>query len=55
VALDRAPVIAELCRPATGSPALGFAHVDDASTPRLVVFHDGRWLLRSFKDTGHLD
>jgi probable phosphoglycerate mutase len=47
-------IIAELCRQATGSRALAFAHVDNASVSRLVVFPSGRWLLHSFNDTTHL-
>ncbi|MEA2322073.1 MAG: 2,3-bisphosphoglycerate-dependent phosphoglycerate mutase [Solirubrobacteraceae bacterium] len=48
-------VIGELCRQATGSRPLAFVHVDNASVSRLVVFPSGRWLLRSFNDTTHLD
>jgi probable phosphoglycerate mutase len=33
---------------------MAFIHVDNASITRLVVFGDGRWLLRSFNDTTHL-
>jgi probable phosphoglycerate mutase len=47
-------VIGELCRQATGSRALAFVHVDNASVSRLVVFPSGRWLLHSFNDTTHL-
>jgi 2,3-bisphosphoglycerate-dependent phosphoglycerate mutase len=48
-------VIGELCRQATGSRALAFVHVDNASISRLVVFPSGRWLLRTFNDTTHLE
>jgi probable phosphoglycerate mutase len=48
-------VIGELCRQATGSRALAFVHVDNASISRLVVFPSGRWLLRKFNDTTHLE
>jgi probable phosphoglycerate mutase len=47
-------VIGEVCRQATGSRALAFVHVDNASVSRLVVFPSGRWLLRTFNETGHL-
>jgi probable phosphoglycerate mutase len=47
-------VIDELCRQATGAPGLAFIHVENASISRMVVFGDGRWLLRSFNDTTHL-
>jgi 2,3-bisphosphoglycerate-dependent phosphoglycerate mutase len=48
-------VIGELCRQATGSRPLAFVHVDNASISRLVVFPSGRWLLRTFNDTTHLE
>jgi len=48
-------VIGELCRQATGSRALAFVHVDNASISRLVVFPSGRWLLHTFNDTTHLE
>ena len=47
-------VIAEVCRQATGSRPLAFLGVDNCSITRLVVFSDGRWLLRGFNDTAHL-
>jgi probable phosphoglycerate mutase len=47
-------VIGELCRRATASPALAFVHAENTSISRIVVFADGRWLLRSFNDTAHL-
>lgn len=47
-------VIGELCHQATGSQRLAFAHAENSSVSRLVVFGDGRWLLRSFNDTSHL-
>jgi probable phosphoglycerate mutase len=47
-------VIGEICRQATGSRPFAFVHSDNASITRLVVFGDGRWLLRSFNDTAHL-
>lgn len=47
-------VIGELCRQATGSRPFAFVHADNGSITRIVVFADGRWLLRSFNDTAHL-
>jgi 2,3-bisphosphoglycerate-dependent phosphoglycerate mutase len=54
-AVLHAGVIGELCRQATGSRPLAFVHVDNASISRLVVFASGRWLLRTFNDTTHLE
>ena len=34
---------------------VAFVHVDNASISRLVVFRSGRWLLRTFNDTTHLE
>lgn len=47
-------VIGELARQATNAPRLAFVHAENTSISRLVVFGDGRWLLRSFNDTAHL-
>jgi probable phosphoglycerate mutase len=47
-------VIGELARQATNAPRLAFVHAENTSITRLVVFADGRWLLRSFNDTAHL-
>jgi probable phosphoglycerate mutase len=47
-------VIGELCRQATESRPFAFVHADNTSVSRLVVFGDGRWLLRSFNDVSHL-
>jgi probable phosphoglycerate mutase len=47
-------VIGEVCRQATGGRPFAFVHSDNASISRLVVFADGRWLLRSFNDVAHL-
>jgi probable phosphoglycerate mutase len=47
-------VIGELCREAAGAPALAFVHAENTSISRIVVFSDGRWLLRGFNDTAHL-
>ena len=48
-------IIGELCRQATGSRPFAFIHADNCSISRIVVFDDGRWLLRSFNDVTHLD
>jgi 2,3-bisphosphoglycerate-dependent phosphoglycerate mutase len=47
-------VIGELTRQATSAPRLSFIHAENTSITRIVVFADGRWLLRSFNDTSHL-
>jgi probable phosphoglycerate mutase len=47
-------VIGELARQATGAPRLAFVHAENTSITRIVAFADGRWLLRSFNDTSHL-
>src|SRR3954463_7074005 len=47
-------VIGELARQATRSRPFAFVHADNCSISRLVVFADGRQLLRSFNDTAHL-
>jgi len=54
VAVVHGGVIGDLCRQATGSRPFAFLHADNASLSRLVVFADGRWLLRSFNDVAHL-
>ena len=47
-------VIGELTRQATAAPRLAFIHAENTSITRIIVFADGRWLLRSFNDTSHL-
>jgi probable phosphoglycerate mutase len=54
VAVVHGGVIGELARQATRSRPFAFVHSDNASISRLVVFADGRQLLRSFNDTAHL-
>lgn len=54
VAVVHGGVIGELCRQATGGRPFAFVHSDNCSIHRLVVFGDGRLLLRSFNDTSHL-
>jgi probable phosphoglycerate mutase len=48
-------VIGEVCRQATASRPFAFVHSDNCSVSRLVVLPDGRWLLRTFNDTAHLN
>jgi 2,3-bisphosphoglycerate-dependent phosphoglycerate mutase len=48
-------VIGELCRQATDAPRLAFVHAENTSISRIVVFGDGRWLLRGFNDTAHME
>jgi len=54
VAVVHGAVIGELCRQATAARPFAFVHSDNCSISRLVVFEDGRWLLRSFNDVSHL-
>jgi probable phosphoglycerate mutase len=54
VAVLHGGIIGEICRQATGSRPFAFIHADNGSITRLVVFADGRWMLRSFNDTAHL-
>jgi probable phosphoglycerate mutase len=53
-AFVHAAVIGEICRQATASRPFAFIHADNGSLSRLVVFADGRWLLRAFNETNHL-
>lgn len=55
VAFAHGAVIGQLCAMATGSRPFAFVHADNGSISRLVVHEDGRWLLRSFNETRHLD
>ena len=55
VAFAHGAVIGQLCAMATASRPFAFIHVDNGSISRLVVHGDGRWLLRSFNETRHLD
>jgi probable phosphoglycerate mutase len=54
VAVVHGGVIGELARKATSSRPFAFVHADNCSITRLVVFADGRQLLRSFNDVAHL-
>lgn len=47
-------VIGEAMAVATGSRPFAFISADNASISRVAVF-DGRWLVRAFNDTAHLD
>ncbi|HEY2479065.1 MAG TPA: histidine phosphatase family protein [Solirubrobacterales bacterium] len=55
VAFAHGAVIGQLCAMATGSRPFAFIHADNGSISRLIVHEDGRWLLRSFNETRHLD
>jgi 2,3-bisphosphoglycerate-dependent phosphoglycerate mutase len=55
VAFAHGAVIGQLCAMATDSRPFAFIHADNGSISRLVVHDDGRWLLRSFNETRHLD
>ena len=54
VAVVHGGVIGEIARTATSSRPFAFVHADNCSISRLVVFADGRQLLRSFNDVAHL-
>jgi probable phosphoglycerate mutase len=54
IAVIHGAVIGQLCRHATASRPFAFVHSDNCSVSRIVVFDDGRWLLRSFNDISHL-
>ena len=54
VAVVHGGIVGELCRQATGSRPFAFIHADNCSISRIVVFADGRWLLRTFNDITHL-
>jgi probable phosphoglycerate mutase len=55
VAFVHGGVIGELCRQATASRPFAFIGSDNCSISRLVVLGDGRWVLRCFNDTAHLE
>jgi probable phosphoglycerate mutase len=55
VAFAHGAVIGQLCSMATDSRPFAFIHADNGSISRLVIDGDGRWLLRSFNETRHLD
>ena len=55
VAIIHAGVIAEACRQVTGSQAFAFLYAENGSLTRLLRLASGRWTLRSFNDTAHLD
>jgi probable phosphoglycerate mutase len=48
-------VIGEICRLATDCRPFAFSFAENGSLTRLVVLGDGRWLLRGFNETTHLD
>lgn len=47
--------IGEVLHQATGSTPFAFSGADNASISHIVVTADGRWVLRRFNDTTHLD
>jgi probable phosphoglycerate mutase len=47
--------VAEVCRQVTGSRPFAFVGADNGSITRLVVRASGKWWLRSYNDTAHLD
>jgi probable phosphoglycerate mutase len=55
VAFAHGAVIGQLCAMAAASRPFAFLHADNGSITRLIVHGDGRWLLRSFNETQHLD
>lgn len=55
VAFVHGGIVAEICRQVTGSRPFAFIGVDNGSLTRVVVRAGGRWILRSFNDTAHLD
>jgi probable phosphoglycerate mutase len=55
VAVLHAAVIAEICHQATASRPFAFQAPENGSISRLIVLSDGRWLLRGFNDTTHLN
>jgi probable phosphoglycerate mutase len=54
VAVLHGGVIGEVCRQATRSRPLAFAHSENGSISRVVLSADGAWLLRAFNETSHL-
>ncbi len=48
-------MIGEACRLATDCRPFAFAFAENCSLTRLVVLGDGRWLLRGYNETTHLD
>jgi probable phosphoglycerate mutase len=54
VAVVHGGVIGALCQLASGSRPFAFAHADNCSITRLVVFSPDAWLVRSYNDTAHL-
>jgi probable phosphoglycerate mutase len=54
VAVIHAGVIAEACRQVTDSHAFAFLYAENGSLSRLLRLSSGRWALRCFNDTAHL-
>jgi 2,3-bisphosphoglycerate-dependent phosphoglycerate mutase len=55
VAFIHGGIVAEICRQVTGSRPFAFIGADNASLTRFVVRPAGRWFLRSYNDTAHLE
>lgn len=55
IAVVHGGVIAEACRQATASQAFAFLYADNGSITRLLRLSGGRWALRAFNDTAHLE
>jgi len=48
-------VISEVLAAATGSQPLAFLFADNASITELISLRGGRWMVRGFNDTAHLE
>jgi probable phosphoglycerate mutase len=48
-------VISEVLRAATGAQPLAFLFADNASITELLRLRGGRWMVRGFNDTAHLE
>ncbi|MFM7068685.1 MAG: histidine phosphatase family protein, partial [Actinomycetes bacterium] len=55
VAVVHGGVIGQLLATATGRPGFAFAGSDNTGISELVVERSGRWVVRRFNDTAHLD
>jgi probable phosphoglycerate mutase len=55
VAFVHGGIVAEICRQVTGSRPFAFIGADNGSLSRIVIRPSGRWWLRSFNDTAHLE
>jgi 2,3-bisphosphoglycerate-dependent phosphoglycerate mutase len=55
VAFVHGGIVAEVCRQVTESRPFAFVGADNGSITRFVVRASGKWWLRSYNDTAHLD